>query len=117
MRRKNTCPPGLLEDDLTYDAKGGLALFPLGILDTHFAARDRHGRLAQLLIDSQTRFGFGVDETTALVVGSTGQGWRLRTLGEGVVWIFDAKAPTDASKLAGQARQLKPNETLEWPLK
>lgn len=114
---KNTCPPGLLEDDLTYDAKGGLALFPLGILDTHFAARDRHGRLAQLLIDSQTRFGFGVDETTALVVGRTMQGWRLRTLGEGVVWIFDAKASTNASKLARQARQLKPNETLEWPLK
>jgi len=110
-----TCPPGLREDDLTYDPSGGLGLFPLGILDTHFDARDRQGRLAKLLLDSGTRYGFGVDETTALLLAPTANGYRLRALGAGEVWIFDAKKHSDAADLAGRARRLKPNEDLQWP--
>jgi cyanophycinase len=113
--KRGNCPEGLREDDLTYDASGGLKLFPLGVLDTHFAARQRHGRLAKLLIDSQNRFGFGVDETTALLVAATASGYRLRALGAGAVWIFDAQNAVDASKLAAQATALKPDTTLPWP--
>jgi cyanophycinase len=113
--RKNSCPKGLVEDDLTYEASGGLGLFTLGILDTHFAARERQGRLAQLLIDSGTRFGFGVDETTALIVAESDGRVHLRAMGAGSVWIFDAKGVKDAAALAEQARLLKPGEIIRWP--
>jgi cyanophycinase len=114
---KRNCPQGLLEDDLTFDAKGGLGLFAPGVLDTHFAARDRQGRLARLLIDSKARFGFGVDETTALLVAHPNKRLRLRALGAGQVWIFDAKDRTNAATLARQSSALKPGETLFWSSK
>lgn len=114
--RKRSCPKGLVEDDLTYEPSGGLGLFALGILDTHFAARERQGRLAQLLIDSGTRYGFGVDETTALIVAQVHSGGiSLRTMGAGSVWIFDAKGAKDATELSKRARLLKPGVALVWP--
>lgn len=113
--RKRTCPKGLLEDDLTFEPSGGLGLFTLGILDTHFAARSRQGRLARLLIDSKTRFGFGVDETTALIVGYAQGSLSLRALGAGSVWIFDANGAHDAAKLSKQARLLNAGAPLAWP--
>ncbi len=113
--RKRSCPEGLVEDDLTYEPSGGLGLFSLGILDTHFAARDRQGRLAQLLIDSGTRYGFGVDETTALIVAKAQGRMSLRAMGAGSVWIFDAKGAKDAAALSKQARLLKPGAALIWP--
>ena len=112
---KRSCPTGLIEDDLTYERSGGLGLFALGILDTHFAARERQGRLAQLLIDSGTRFGFGVDETTALIVAESNSSVHLRAIGAGSVWIFDAKSVKDAATLAKNARLLRPGEVLIWP--
>ena len=115
--RKSNCPKGLVEDDLTYERSGGLGLFTLGILDTHFAARNRQGRLTQLLLDSGTRFGFGVDETTALIVAEASGKFRLRSIGAGSVWIFDAKDARDAkdaATLSTRARILKPGELLIW---
>ena len=52
---------------VTYHSKGGLKFFPYGILDTHFSERGRQLRLAKLVLESDATFGFGVDETTALV--------------------------------------------------
>ncbi|WP_338290579.1 cyanophycinase [Planctobacterium marinum] len=52
---------------VTYHAEGGLKFFPYGVLDTHFSERGRQLRLAKLVLSSNARFGFGVDETTALV--------------------------------------------------
>lgn len=52
---------------VTYHSSGGLKLFPYGILDTHFSERGRQLRLAKLVLESDAKFGFGVDETTALV--------------------------------------------------
>ncbi|WP_162674445.1 cyanophycinase [Vibrio variabilis] len=49
-------------------ATGGLGLFTLGVTDTHFSERARETRLIKLLQQQQTRFGFGIDETTALIV-------------------------------------------------
>ena len=113
--RKRSCPKGLVEDDLTYEPSGGLGLFALGILDTHFAARERQGRLAQLLIDSGTRYGFGVDEATALIVAQAQGRTSLRAIGAGSVWIFDAKGAKDATELSKRARLLKPGVALVWP--
>jgi len=68
-QKSNNCDLELLSDDLTYNSKGGLGLFRWGIMDTHFSERGRQGRLAKLVLDTNTRFAFGVDEATALVVG------------------------------------------------
>lgn len=47
----------------------GLGFFPYGIVDQHFDARARFGRLAIALMDSTygCKTGFGVDENTALI--------------------------------------------------
>lgn len=58
----------LPHDALTYDSRGGLGSFHFGILDTHFSERGRTPRLAVLLAETGQRWGFGVDETTALKV-------------------------------------------------
>lgn len=67
--KDQSCSNGLAENHLTFAGKGGLGLFNWGVLDTHFSERGRQGRLIRLLNDTQTRFGFGVDEATALLVG------------------------------------------------
>lgn len=61
----------LPHDALTYDIRGGLGSFHFGVLDTHFSERGRTPRLAVLLAETGQRWGFGVDETTALKVNST----------------------------------------------
>jgi len=47
----------------------GLGFFPYGIVDQHFSARARIGRLAVALVNikQQGNLGFGVDENTALI--------------------------------------------------
>ncbi len=66
------------------------------ITDTHFAQRDRMGRmvgfLGRVLADgwaTEAR-GIGIDEETALVVDKAGQG---KVLGNGAVYLLEAKAP------------------------
>lgn len=67
--KANNCGTGMDESSLTYQAEGGLGLFPWGVLDTHFSERGRQGRLLTLVAQSKNTFGFGVDEATALLVG------------------------------------------------
>ncbi|MCF6437496.1 cyanophycinase [Pseudoalteromonas sp. MMG022] len=82
------CQQGLSGDALTYQADGGLGSFNFGILDTHFSERNRSVRLATLLAHTGQRFGFGVDETTALVVIRSAQGEVMTVVGKhGVVHI------------------------------
>jgi cyanophycinase len=65
----------------------GLGLFPWGIIDQHFGqSRGRLGRLARALLHERVRFGFGVDENTAMAVSSNG--W-IKVLGTGNVTIVD----------------------------
>ncbi|RCU49914.1 hypothetical protein DU002_09815 [Corallincola holothuriorum] len=83
----------LLGDSLTYHANGGLRLFPWGVLDTHFSERGRQGRLMKLAVDTDTRFGFGVDEATALQVAgpeySADRSTVFRVIGQGGVYLID----------------------------
>lgn len=67
--KDNSCGTGIDENSLTYQANGGLGLFPWGVLDTHFSERGRQGRLLTLVAQSKNTFGFGIDEATALLVG------------------------------------------------
>jgi cyanophycinase len=73
--------------------EGGLGLFNFGITDTHFSERARESRLVKLSEQTDVRFGFGVDETTALFVdkkeNEEGAYAIMRVLGKGGVFISD----------------------------
>jgi cyanophycinase len=66
------------------------------VTDTHFAARDRMGRLlafaARAITDAWTAspLGLGIDEATALVVDETG---LATVLGEGAVYLLAPETP------------------------
>ncbi len=91
---------------LTYKADGGLRSFSLGVADTHFREREREGRLTRLLLDTDTDFGFGVDEATVLRANFfADDGAELHVMGQGGVWILDA---SKASAVA------KPDPALHW---
>lgn len=90
--KNNSCPAALAEDQLTYRAQGGLGLFRFGVMDTHFSERGREARLVRLLSDTQTRYGFGVDEATALLVGfdpAQPANARFGVIGAAGVYIAD----------------------------
>ncbi|GGV41697.1 hypothetical protein GCM10010495_69100 [Kitasatospora herbaricolor] len=59
-------------DDLSYRPEGGFNFFTSGLLDTHFAARGREGRITRLAADTGHTRAFGIDEDTALVVTNPG---------------------------------------------
>ncbi|WP_333608568.1 cyanophycinase [Arsukibacterium sp.] len=100
--KDQSCSNGLAENHLTYSSAGGLGLFPWGVLDTHFSERGRQGRLIRLLHDSQTRFGFGVDEATALLVGfsrnSDDPEVRMSVIGESGVYVVDMQNATSSGE-------------------
>lgn len=83
---------GLQPDDLTYLAAGGLGLFNLGVVDTHFSERARHPRLAVLQLMTGVPFGVGVDENTALLVAPGDGQAALAVVGENGVWLNDVTA-------------------------
>lgn len=79
------------EDDfLNFDPLAGW------VTDSHFAERDRLGRLVTFLARMQedglqtVPVGIGVDEATALLVGSDGQG---TVVGDGAVYVLRTSAP------------------------
>ncbi|MDF2178855.1 cyanophycinase [Aliiglaciecola sp. CAU 1673] len=89
---RQDCGNGLWGSDVTYQAGGGSGLFSLGIMDTHFSERDRQPRLALLSALTGTRFAFGVDEATALLVRPTAQGHELRVAGQSGVYVVDSQS-------------------------
>jgi len=72
----------------------GLGFFPEGIIDQHFNARARLGRLIIALLYSIDRFNmaFGVDENTALIYSASDR--RIHVAGEAGVTIIDASEAT-----------------------
>ena len=109
-------------DQLTYRAQGGLRVFSIGVADTHFHEREREGRLLRLLLDTKSRFGFGVDEATVLKADiNKDDNAVLQVMGHGGVWIVDtagASTSTDGKQwsasgfraarlLAGDSARLK----------
>jgi hypothetical protein len=70
----------------------GLRLYHGGIIDQHFSQfRGRLGRLARAAIEEKIRFGFGIDENTALAVANDG---TIEVLGPGYVTLVDADGAT-----------------------
>ena len=77
----------------------GLGFFTGGIVDQHFSQfRGRLGRLSRALIYEHIRFGFGIDENTAMSVSSDGQ---IEVVGIGDVTIVDAAEARSADDSLG----------------
>jgi cyanophycinase len=66
----------------------GLGFLPDGVVDQHFDRKARLGRLVRALAESGQRFGFGVDEDTAMVVDL--DAGSARTVGRGSITLIDA---------------------------
>lgn len=68
----------------------GMGFFPEGIIDQHFTARARLGRLIITLLHSKDRYNmaFGVDENTALIYSAADR--TIQVAGTGGITIIDA---------------------------
>jgi cyanophycinase-like exopeptidase len=100
--RSGDCVGGLNEDAFTFWPAGGLGLAPNMIVDTHFSERARELRLLRLLGDTGTRYGIGVDETSALHLRWQNENdIELRALGKSGGWAFDASPGCNSSADAG----------------
>jgi cyanophycinase len=64
----------------------GFGLMQNVIIDTHFDARGRFGRLAQAIATQPGQLGIGLDEDTAIIVE---KGVLLKTIGSSSVVIID----------------------------
>lgn len=64
----------------------GFGLLPHVIIDTHFDARGRFGRLVQAIAAQPGSIGVGLDEDTGIVVE---KGMRIRAIGSSSVVIVD----------------------------
>jgi cyanophycinase len=85
----------------------GLDLLPGAVVDQHFLKRNRLGRMLGLLAEHPGLAGFGIDESTALVL----QGERLSVIGDSYV-----VACTPAARdLPAQLEILKPGDQVEAP--
>ncbi|WP_394223091.1 cyanophycinase [Alteromonas gracilis] len=94
------CDHRLIDGAMTINPDGGLGLFNFGLLDTHFSERDREVRLIAATASSGQLFGFGVDETTALIVDAKApfENVSFSVLGKGGVFIVDmSKGKEDIS--------------------
>jgi cyanophycinase len=91
--------PGYFTDDtLGYLPSGGFGFFPYGHLDSHVGERGRLGRMIRLAMDTRTRFTYGIDETTALVVrGLGGRHPSMSVIGLGGVSVLDLSAARPGS--------------------
>ena len=64
----------------------GFGLLPNVIIDTHFDARGRFGRLVQAIASQPGEIGIGLDEDTGIIVE---KGSRIRAIGASSVVIVD----------------------------
>lgn len=115
------CPPGVVEDDLTWWHGGGLDLIGPLLVDTHVAERRRELRLLTLLekltYDAETPplAGIGLDETSALIVRVEADGLQLEAQGQSGVWWFSPPSPrTDNGSWTARANYLAPGLVLHW---
>lgn len=86
---------------VTYHGAGGLKFFPYGVLDTHFSERGRQLRLAKLVLSSGAKYGFGVDETTALKTTPIDQNnAQFEVVGQNGVYIVEQTPQSQNSDTA-----------------
>jgi cyanophycinase len=73
----------------TIEVAPGFGFLHGAMVDQHFVRRERHNRLLSVVLERPSLLGVGIDEGTAIEVGSVGA-WRI--LGDGVVVIYDARS-------------------------
>ncbi|MFC4160453.1 cyanophycinase [Chitinimonas lacunae] len=66
----------------------GLGFLHRVVIDQHFSARQRLGRLLAVVAQNPYLFGVGIDEDTALVIE---YGKRFEVIGEGAVTVLDGR--------------------------
>jgi len=79
--------PGAGDDFDAFRLGRGLGFFPWGIVDQHFLARGRIGRLVCAARECDEALAFGVDENTALIV----KNGRAEVVGETGVLFLDLR--------------------------
>lgn len=82
-----SCPRGVNPNSLTYQAMGGLGLFPFGLLDADVANRGRQGRMLRLAVDTATPLAVGIDRDTAMFVNT--EHGVFEVAGDGTVFIVE----------------------------
>ena len=117
--RAQRCPPGVVEDDLTWWNRGGLDLIGPVLVDTHVSERRRELRLITLMgtiTDAAgLEAGIGVDETSALTVRLIDGGLHLEASGQSGAWWFEpAGALTAVGGWRVHGHYLAPGAELKW---
>jgi cyanophycinase len=79
---------GLPEDALTLWPAGGLRLAEDAIVDTHFSERARELRLLMAMQAADARWGYGADETSALLLREREGRREIRAVGESGGWVM-----------------------------
>jgi cyanophycinase len=69
----------------------GLGFLPDAIVDQHFPERGRMGRLLGAVAQNPLLLGIGIDEDTALVVEGPADALRFEVIGNGGVYVLDAR--------------------------
>ncbi len=85
--------------------KAGMGYFPFGLVDQHFMARGRMGRLLVAMAIHSERYGFGVEENSAMVV-SLGSTPFIEVVGPSGLCVLDlgdleGNAPLDGPRPYG----------------
>lgn len=107
--RAGRCGAARDEDALALVTGGGLGLAREAIVDTHFSERARELRLVLAMAAAGARFGYGVDEGSALVVRDDGDTRRIDAVGRHGGWVF---ARHSDEPMALRAWYLAPGATL-----
>lgn len=100
---------GVDEDQLSLWPAGGLGLAEGAIVDTHFSERARELRLLIAMQAADARWGYGVDEASALQLSESAGRREIRALGESGGWVF-RRAPGQRDQV--EAWYLVPGATL-----
>lgn len=87
------CVSSWQSERLSYQPAGGLNLFKHGVLDTHFSQRARQARLMRVLQLTDSKRGFGVDETTALLMFENDKETEFAVIGKHGVWLVEQLGP------------------------
>src|SRR5215471_5921209 len=71
-----------------FETTNGFGFLTNAVVDQHFIARKRQNRLFSVVLEQPRLLGIGIDESTAVVVGTD---LKLEVLGERSVMVIDAR--------------------------
>lgn len=99
-------------DQLSLWTAGGLGLAEGAIVDTHFSERARELRLLLAMQAADARWGYGADETSALLLRESGGRREIRAIGAHGGWVFH-RPPGETARDGVMAWYLVPGARLQ----